>query len=144
MTADEIKNFFSGIDLKVSVTEMAGDSNLHTIEYQEGRMPAHRLPALLEHYFGTVEPIEFGACVVFLDDFQSEGYGYTGVCERCGCSQHDVCIDEHSDPCYWVDGNLCSACATNHELQQVYADAASDSAKFWTGQLLRIRNPNIN
>ncbi len=33
------------------------------------------------------------------------------ACRRCGCTEHDACIDELTGrPCHWVEPDLCSAC----------------------------------
>jgi len=34
-------------------------------------------------------------------------------CRVCGCSEDNACIDpDTGEPCYWVEPDLCSACAT--------------------------------
>lgn len=33
-------------------------------------------------------------------------------CVKCGCTQHNSCVDRHGNPCYWIHDNLCSACRT--------------------------------
>lgn len=33
-----------------------------------------------------------------------------GVCVRCGCHEHDACVDERG-PCWWAAPGLCSACS---------------------------------
>ena len=35
------------------------------------------------------------------------------VCRRCGCTDLDCreCIERTGEPCFWVEEDLCSACA---------------------------------
>ena len=33
------------------------------------------------------------------------------ACRVCGCTQNDACWDEEEGACYWVEEDLCSACA---------------------------------
>ncbi len=36
----------------------------------------------------------------------------TAVCRVCGCHDFDACVEEDSDrACWWVEPDLCSACA---------------------------------
>lgn len=38
-------------------------------------------------------------------------------CERCGCTELEACPDDGTGgPCAWVRPGLCSACATDAEL----------------------------
>ena len=36
-------------------------------------------------------------------------------CRVCGCSDWNCnqCFEETGEPCYWIEEDLCSACATN-------------------------------
>lgn len=35
-----------------------------------------------------------------------------GVCRECGCTEDEACVDDVTgDPCFWVEPDLCSACA---------------------------------
>lgn len=34
-------------------------------------------------------------------------------CERCGCSEHDACVDEQHKPCGWARPGLCTHCYDN-------------------------------
>lgn len=34
-----------------------------------------------------------------------------GYCRVCGCSDDNACVDDDEEPCHWVAGDLCSACA---------------------------------
>ncbi|MDD5703994.1 MAG: hypothetical protein PHU23_18330 [Dehalococcoidales bacterium] len=44
-------------------------------------------------------------------DCQKEEMRGSPYCRVCGCSEFDPCFDENNDPCYWVEEDLCSACA---------------------------------
>jgi hypothetical protein len=39
--------------------------------------------------------------------------GGAGVCRRCGCTDDDCsgCVERTGAPCFWVEPDLCSACA---------------------------------
>lgn len=40
-----------------------------------------------------------------------------GVCRECGCTEDEACVDDVTgDPCFWVEPDLCSACAEDVEL----------------------------
>jgi hypothetical protein len=43
----------------------------------------------------------------------SAGPVKANVCRVCGCTDEDCrqCIERTGRPCYWVDDDLCSACA---------------------------------
>ncbi len=32
------------------------------------------------------------------------------VCEVCGCSEQDACVEQHGGPCGWAEPARCSAC----------------------------------
>ena len=34
-------------------------------------------------------------------------------CRVCGCWEYNACVDKFAGPCFWVDGDLCSACVTS-------------------------------
>lgn len=34
-------------------------------------------------------------------------------CRGCGCSDHEACIDDFGQPCFWVEEDLCSECLAN-------------------------------
>lgn len=36
-------------------------------------------------------------------------------CRVCGCTHFNPCIDEEG-PCYWIEEDLCSSCATEEQL----------------------------
>jgi hypothetical protein len=40
-----------------------------------------------------------------------------GVCRVCGCTDDDCsgCVERTGEPCYWVESDLCSACADEAE-----------------------------
>lgn len=33
------------------------------------------------------------------------------LCRECACSENDACIDRHGSGCWWVEEDLCIACA---------------------------------
>jgi hypothetical protein len=33
-------------------------------------------------------------------------------CRACGCTDEHACITDDGSPCFWVEGDLCSACAS--------------------------------
>ena len=43
----------------------------------------------------------------------SSGFRKSVVCRVCGCVDEDCycCVAFTGDPCYWVEADLCSACA---------------------------------
>lgn len=47
----------------------------------------------------------------------------TGVCRVCGCTNDDCrqCIAKTGEPCYWVEADLCSACAAEMKADEVAA-----------------------
>ena len=46
-----------------------------------------------------------------------------GACRRCGCSDRDCseCVERTGEPCWWVEADLCSACATPEEIAEAMA-----------------------
>ena len=42
------------------------------------------------------------------------GFAHVQTCRRCGCDDFDcaVCIERTGEPCWWVEPDLCSACAS--------------------------------
>ena len=44
-------------------------------------------------------------------------------CRRCGCSDLDCseCVERTGEPCWWVEADLCSACATRKEIAEAMA-----------------------
>ena len=34
------------------------------------------------------------------------------VCRECGCWDWNACVDARDGPCWWVEQNLCSVCAS--------------------------------
>jgi hypothetical protein len=45
-----------------------------------------------------------------------------GVCRVCGCTDEDCsgCIKKTGEPCYWVEPDLCSACANEIDKKKNY------------------------
>jgi hypothetical protein len=43
-----------------------------------------------------------------------------GVCRECGCTEEKPCVLDDEEPpttCYWVQPDLCDACATVEEIE---------------------------
>ena len=58
------------------------------------------------------EPVIMNAlAAMVLDEVRSD---QSGVCRMCGCTDLDCsdCVQRTGEPCYWVEPDLCSACAT--------------------------------
>lgn len=85
-------------------------------------------------------------------------------CRACGCTQNNCsgCVARTGHPCYWVESDLCSACApikdksqhlsvhvfasqlrsklTNREMESLFAlDGSGDSQDYVIRQWLRLR-----
>jgi hypothetical protein len=81
----------------------------------------------IEFAFGDYSPGRYGWLLDKPVPFKhhipfSGGVGFTKtfderICLGCGCTEDDcsVCIEETGQPCYWVEENLCSACALGKE-----------------------------
>ena len=39
------------------------------------------------------------------------------VCRKCGCMDNTPCFDKVTGTCWWVEEDLCSACATPAQIQ---------------------------
>ena len=50
-----------------------------------------------------------------------------GVCQRCGCTHLDACVDHEGRSCAWAneERTLCTACATPEELERHRAAVAA-------------------
>jgi hypothetical protein len=48
-----------------------------------------------------------------------------GSCRRCGCTDDRACQTEDG-PCFWVEDDLCSACATDEEID-AYEDTHQEA-----------------
>jgi hypothetical protein len=48
-------------------------------------------------------------------------------CRVCGCTDEDCrgCIEKTGEPCYWVEKDLCSACAGAPPMSQITGDHGS-------------------
>jgi hypothetical protein len=42
-----------------------------------------------------------------------------GVCRECGCTEERACVDDAGASCFWVEPDLCSACAEDEELDDL-------------------------
>ena len=54
-----------------------------------------------------------------------------GVCRVCGCTDDNCsqCVEKTGEPCYWVEPDLCSACATPEQLKAFAEKAGAKSSK---------------
>lgn len=57
-------------------------------------------------------------------------------CRVCGCTQDRACVGEDGN-CWWVEADLCSACATPAQI----VVAALDQAVLRTGEILEEAPP---
>lgn len=57
-------------------------------------------------------------------------------CRVCGCTADRACVDDDG-PCWWVERDLCSACATPAQI----AVAALDQAVLRAGEVLEQAPP---
>jgi|GEM_PF-4873137 len=50
-------------------------------------------------------------------------------CRVCGCDDLHACVDADGNPCYWVEDDLCSACAEagRGRLVQLYTEAQASA-----------------
>lgn len=50
-------------------------------------------------------------------DFEDESvFDPPSACRVCGCTEHNACRMEDDGPCWWVEDDLCSACAPKGRL----------------------------
>jgi len=42
------------------------------------------------------------------------------TCRVCGCWDYNACVDDFAGPCFWVEGDLCSACATEDQIKAAF------------------------
>ncbi len=86
----------------------------------QDRIPAKEDGSLPEGW--TERKFEKGSAVVCPDHEEAQ------VCRICGCTDSHACNDDE-EPCYWVETNLCSACAkekgTLSETTELICDHAS-------------------
>jgi len=116
VTINDIKKHFKNLGYKISL-KLHHKSLL--IQYKDGPDP-HRLNNLATYFFGyNTRVINEGCCIVILKKFIEIGHKEVkGICNRCGCQEHDACYDEQTGSCWWVEEDLCSACATPAEKEQ--------------------------
>lgn len=51
------------------------------------------------------------------------------ACRKCGCTWNTPCYDHETGSCWWVQPDLCSACATEDEKQAAEIEMARLYAK---------------
>lgn len=66
-----------------------------------------------EHYLNNCSPDELKELDLLLSRPFYQNRMKAKTCKVCGCTDYDCrqCIEETGEPCYWVEDNLCSACA---------------------------------
>jgi hypothetical protein len=52
-------------------------------------------------------------------------------CRVCGCTDRDCrrCIEKTGEPCYWVEKDLCSACAGDPRPSELFGKTAAAGRK---------------
>ncbi|MHB1278274.1 MAG: hypothetical protein ACYC1Q_07740 [Bacteroidia bacterium] len=83
-----------------------------------------RFEKLLEYYFLEHERLDDHFFIVHGDHFSIDGHGREGICRQCGCVAMDACDDQFTGCCFWVEEDLCSACATPAQIQEAMDDLA--------------------
>src|SRR4029078_1834953 len=89
VTINDIKKHFKNLGYKISL-KLHHKSLL--IQYKDGPDP-HRLNNLATYFFGyNTRVINEGCCIVILKKFIEIGHKEVkGICNRCGCQEHDAC-----------------------------------------------------
>jgi hypothetical protein len=61
-------------------------------------------------------------------------------CRVCGCTDDDCsgCIEKTGEPCYWVEKDLCSACAGESLLSGIHMTIPVPEAKINAGALKKL------
>lgn len=125
MSINKIKAHFLPLGYKLSIKAATSPFNKgkHVLECPED-VASNRFPKLLEYFFGSSpEACSFNAFLVKLDDFNADGHGITDICRKCGCTERDACYDERTGTgCWWAEPDLCSACATQKEINAAVAE----------------------
>ena len=64
-------------------------------------------------------PIHRATLLEYLDDERSQPR-----CRVCGCIETDCsdCVERTGEPCFWVESDLCSACATPEQRDAAIAE----------------------
>ena len=73
-----------------------------------GRLYREKLVTALDHCTVPLEGLGIGEqLAVLTHELEARR------CRQCGCTDHDcgLCIDRTGEPCSWIEGDLCSACA---------------------------------
>jgi hypothetical protein len=116
----EVKHFFTRLGITLTIQQAPKGhpaQGRKILTWSEGNICVERTDRLLHYYFVDVWPLDYGQWSVDIDEFKSDGYGDTGTCKRCGCSNFDACVDpDTGHACYWVKEDVCSACATTSEV----------------------------
>ncbi|HVW97533.1 MAG TPA: hypothetical protein VHA56_16285 [Mucilaginibacter sp.] len=121
--ANEIERFFEALGLRIKLWRV--NTRWHGYKaYELQVLPGNtifpeRVEKLIEYYFSVSQMKQEDRFIVTVEHFSRDGHDVTGICRRCGCTQSDACYDELTGSCWWVQEDLCSACATKEELQQV-------------------------
>lgn len=57
------------------------------------------------------------------------------ICQRCGCSELNPCINPFGETCGWILPGLCSFCLTEQEIELVRLIALQETAIQFVAQL---------
>lgn len=120
----KIKSHFNrlGFLVKLVSSKVGGKEDHHWLYYRDDEGDPERLLKLVHYYFGSHEhDPAFSRTLIKLDDFHRDGHAITGICRKCGCTQDDACHDHETGSCWWVEQDLCSACATVKEKNEALA-----------------------
>lgn len=74
----------------------------------------------IEQFLNNCSPLELQEIDLLI---QSDFYQkkMTQKCRVCGCTDYDCrqCIERTGEPCYWVEPDLCSACANSQSQNKI-------------------------
>lgn len=115
-----IERHFSNLGYKISVEEAKTDwsGRYLKLNTRTGFNP-QRLINLVEYYFYDFRIDNKERSIrVKADRFKSYGHYKIGICKKCGCTDNNACEDQVTGTCFWVAGDLCSACASDEQRQK--------------------------
>jgi len=119
--AQRIKKFLQLKGFKVSITRVsprhAGYAEWHHVIEYDGKKGI-KLLQLLQHVFAEIQTCAPDTyAVAITPDFI--------ICRNCGCSDQHAC----ADGCYWVEEDVCSACATPAQFKKMEGAFINDLLK---------------
>lgn len=74
-----------------------------------------------EQFLNSCSPVELQEISLLLSNNFYQSRLQSRQCRVCGCSDYDCsqCIEKTNQACYWVEEDLCSACAINKGLVEI-------------------------